>query len=298
MRQYENISMWRTIACLGVLFYHIFYKIYDGQQNAWLTFGKYGVLFFFIITGFLAFESKDIRNNIWVYWKKRIVRIVPLYVVVQVLWLIIFSVEQKDICKGWDLLTVDFVGGTWTIWVTIVFYFLAPFLAKIVNSCLKAWIVFFLLFIPRYLFIMYRFECLDNTWQYLCFCMQGVLIYYIWMEEKERISLFLLAVMLIGLKLIGSTDDYFAYSIIFMIMFISSKGFCIKYKNVKQIINSVDKYSYNIFLLHPIVLRLILPKSILMVVVLGVIGTVIASIISYYCIDYPCKNALLKKEKY
>lgn len=296
MKKYENISMWRTIACLGVLFFHIFHEIYAGQLNAWLTFGKYGVLFFFIITGFLAFASVDVRENIWNYWKKRIIRIFPLCVVVQVLWLLIFSVEEKSLCKGWELLTADFVGGTWTIWVIAVFYFSAPFLVRLVNSYLKAWIAFMLLYIPRYLFIMYQLNCLDRTWQYLCFFMQGALIYYVFKESREQISLFLFACMLVGLKLSGSTDEYFIYSIMFMIMFVSTREVCFKHKVIRRVIFIVDKYSYNIFFMHPIVLRLIPKNSVLIFGILAILLTGIVSVVSYYCIDYPCKAVLLKRK--
>lgn len=295
MRYYENISIWRALACVGVLFYHIMHKIFNGQLNNWFMFGRYGVLFFFIITGFLAFSSNDIRAHVGKYWIKRAVRILPLYITVQIIWFIVFAIEEKDLLKGFKLLISDFAGGTWTIWVTIVFYFLAPLLIKVIDSWWKAWIGFLLLCVPRYLFIMYGFACLDRTWQYLCFCMQGVLAYFIIKQKKEAISVFLLAGILVVLKLMGSMDDYFICSIIFMILFIASRDLCFKHSTTKTVIQTVDKYSYNIFLVHPIVLRFIPNNSAVEVMIVGVLLTAIASVISFYCVDYPW-NGLLKRK--
>lgn len=296
MKQYENISIWRTTACVGVLLYHIFHKIYNGQQNAWMTFGKYGVLFFFMITGFLAFASLDIRGNIWLYWKKRMIRILPLYLIVQFLWLIIFSAENSSFQLGWRLLTKDFAGGTWTVWVTMVFYFFAPFFAKFINTWLRAGIAFLISFIPRYLFTMFGFSVLDNTWQYLCFCMQGVLIYYIFKENKEKISVLFLACILIGLQLTGSTDDYFIYSVIFMIIFICTKDISVRNKVTEKIVAAIDKYSYAVFLFHPVVFRIVPDQPVFLFILCGITGTFVLSIVGYYWIDKPLKKVLLKKE--
>lgn len=294
MERCENISIWRVLACTGVFLYHICYLVFDGNQGKVLSFGKYGVLFFFIITGFLAFSSEDIRENIWIYWKKRAIRILPMYLLIQLIWLLLFSISENSLLRGWKLLTTDFVGGTWTIWVTVVFYFIAPFLTKAVNSCLKAWIMFLLLCIPRYIFIMCRFDFLDRTWQYLCFCMQGVVIYYTLKEEKERLSLFLLAGIIILLQLSGSTDNYFFYSIVFMIMFISSKHVQINWKFVKRVVNIIDKYSYNIFLVHPVVFWFLSDCSIYVQILSGVLGTAVASYLSYQCVDLRL-NRILRK---
>ncbi len=149
----ENIMIWRSLSCIGVLIYHIFL-----QCKMDFSFGKYGVLFFFIITGYLAFVSTDVHENRGRYWKKRVVRIMPMYASILLLWMVIFAVQERSIQKSWELLTIDFVGGTWTIWVTIVFYLLAPLLAKVIGSYRKG-IIFFLFFCSlRFAYSIYRVQ--------------------------------------------------------------------------------------------------------------------------------------------
>lgn len=167
MKRYENISILRALSCIGVLLVHTF----SGMRV--FGFGIYGVLFFFIITGFLTFTSEDVYENIPLYWRKRAVRIMPMYSLILLIWLILFSVEGGSLQKGWDLLTADFVGGTWTVWVTIVFYVMAPLLVRVMRCYSGAAVLFLLFCIPRYIFISYRLDCLDNTMQYLCFCVGG-----------------------------------------------------------------------------------------------------------------------------
>lgn len=281
MKRYENISIWRAVSCLGVLMFHIFLQAYGNI----FSFGKYGVLFFFIITGFLACASDDIYENVWVYYRKRIKRIMPMYLTVLLAWLILFSVEERSLQKGWEMLTADFVGGTWTVWVTIVFYILAPLFVRVVNTYARAVVVLLIFFVPRFLYILYRFKFLDKTWQYMCFCVGGGLMYYTFKAEKERLTIFMLSVLIILMKLSGFEDDYFFYFLIFMILFVTSRYIQIKSRIVGKLIKTIDKYSYHIFLVHPIVLYLLRGFNWYIEIIFGVIGSCALAWIGYRWID-------------
>lgn len=281
MKKYENISLWRALSCVGVLLYHIFLQ---ASRNEF-SFGKYGVLFFFLITGFLAFSSKDIYENTKLYWVKRSIRIIPMYAAILLVWMILFSVEEKSVCKGWKIFTEDFVGGTWTMWVTMVFYVVAPLLVRIVNSYARAVVMLFAFCMPRYIYMVTRLKCLDKTMQYLCFCVGGGLIYCAFKEEKERMTVFLLSLTIICLKLSGLRDDYFFYFFVFMIIFIATRYMQIRGEIFRKCINLIDRYSYNIYLIHPIVLYLLRDYKWYITIPGGISGTFVLAWMSYKSID-------------
>lgn len=288
MKRYDNISIWRAVSCMGVLMAHTFshaqVRILPKRINI-ISLGIYGVLFFFIITGFLAYASRDIRENIRVYYLKRIKRIMPMYLTVLLVWLILFSLEERSLEKGWEMLTADFVGGTWTVWVTIVFYILAPLFVRVVNTYVRAVAALLLFCVPRFLFMAYRFKCLDNTWQYMCFCVGGGVMYYAFKEEKERVTVFLLSMLVILMKLSGIKDDYFFYFLVFMIIFMASRYVQLKDGLVAKSIKMIDKYSYHIFLAHPIILFILDDYNWYIQVIFGVIGSFGLAWLAYNGID-------------
>ena len=61
----------RTLALLGVLIYHAFPRVLPG--------GYFGVVLFFVISGFLTALSSVRRDRVplFSYWGRRLVRIYP-----------------------------------------------------------------------------------------------------------------------------------------------------------------------------------------------------------------------------
>ena len=146
-------------------------------------------------------------------------------------------------------------------------------------------LAFFMFCIPRCVFIFCRLWVLDKTWQYLCFCMGGVLIYFTFKEKKENLTIFLLSVTIILFRLSGITDEYFYFFFVFMIIFISSGSVKIKGTLLRFMIGMIDKYSYNIYLVHPLVLFCLRDCPGYIQIFAGLCGTALWGWLSYKFID-------------
>lgn len=155
----ESIKIWRVLSCIGVLIVHLGWKMrLEGNMRALTDFGQYGVYLFFIISGYLSCFSQELqKGDVLVYWYKRVVRLLPLYYFVIVIYFIaetyIFKTVPVDSTGlGWlryFLLLFGFVksdvkfwhniGFTWTIPVFLIFYLLAPLKLKIIKSFWQSW---------------------------------------------------------------------------------------------------------------------------------------------------------------
>lgn len=95
----NNFDVIRFIAAIMVIFAHSYpltynhddYELLNQITNHQMTFGTLGVAIFFIISGFLIFQSYTHAPNILVYTKARCLRIFPALIVVLVLTTFIFG---------------------------------------------------------------------------------------------------------------------------------------------------------------------------------------------------------------
>jgi peptidoglycan/LPS O-acetylase OafA/YrhL len=146
---FENINLLRAFAALSVVVYHV---IEHGNWSSFpvtgplLTFrlGWMGVDLFFVISGFvithsaLALYRKDEECFFGDYWRRRLTRIAPLYLLTMALWIATFGNDflaaPADVW-AWQLLThltfthsffyathsaID--GVNWTIAIEMQFY--------------------------------------------------------------------------------------------------------------------------------------------------------------------------------
>jgi exopolysaccharide production protein ExoZ len=164
-RQLSVVQVYRGLAALLVVLYHAsrIVPVYFGAGADTLmdffTFGKSGVQFFFVLSGFIIYyiHRDDIgsRSQLLPYAKKRLIRIFPVYIIVTLLlepfWLLIPTFGEpyhKDlsalICS---LLLIPqshypHLGVAWTLIHEMLFY--ALFATLILNrllgiSMLAAW---------------------------------------------------------------------------------------------------------------------------------------------------------------
>lgn len=110
-------------------------------------------------------------------------------------------------------------------------------------------------------------------------------MYYTFKAEKERLTIFIISILIILMKLSGFEDDYLFYFLIFMILFVASRYIQIKGRILGKLIKTIDKYSYHIFLVHPIVLYLLRDFNWFIEIIFGVIGSFALAWIGYRWID-------------
>lgn len=295
IKKYENIVLWRVIACLGVFITHLGTRMnLEGSMRVITDFGEYGVLFFFIITGFLACDSKLIVDDKISYWKKRIIRILPLYLAVMFFYFVAFSFSEKSIVRGWEMLTEgNNVGGTWSVYVFLLFYLLIPYLFKLFNTYGKVWFLFLGLYLIRYVFRTYA---LGGQWQTMtsfCFCIEGMIIWYSYKEQKEDKTIFLV-VLIIGLHLIqGASDNHFLYSLLFILLFMSTKAMHIENTVIKRILGGLDRYSYDIYLVQGIMFYLFIDGrnlSKIAILIISLVGMTFLVLIAQFGIECPVQK--------
>ncbi len=130
--------------------------------------GKYGVQIFFLISAYLAFVSYDslrkdgatTRKDIVKWVAKRFVRLIPLYYLAVVGWLLYVGGHSYWLgtvgeVTGWNILSHllflhglspyhanSIVGVEWYLGVLAIFYILVPLLHRLINSLEKAVMAF------------------------------------------------------------------------------------------------------------------------------------------------------------
>lgn len=157
---FENLDGWRAVAAFAVIFAHLSYQIKDNEKFAFalkaiLSFGgvggRLGVIFFFILSGFLItyllFSEQKIHEKIQIgsFYLRRILRIWPLYYLTLIIGFIIlpqikgigtenaspllyslFLANFDHIYNGFP--TLNTLGVHWSVCVEEQFYIIWPLL--------------------------------------------------------------------------------------------------------------------------------------------------------------------------
>lgn len=153
--------------------------------------GNIGVELFFLLSGMGLFYSLHKSADIKQFYRKRIIRIIPSYLLVAIPWLVIeyfFSdnLPSPNFCVDlfYRITTLDFwlckYNEFWFIPAIVFYYFLSPLLYKVISRSLKlfiglsAGILIFTLFLPQIkvdntllqqiLFCVFRSPCFLLGW--------------------------------------------------------------------------------------------------------------------------------------
>ena len=163
---FENLDGWRTIAAFAVIFAHLSYQINDNEKFAYalkavLSFGgvggRLGVIFFFILSGFLITyllftENKSYgKIQIGSFYLRRILRIWPLYYLTFLIGFVIlplfkdvgaenaspllyslFLANFDHIYNGFP--TLNTLGVQWSVCVEEQFYIVWPVLFWVMQK--------------------------------------------------------------------------------------------------------------------------------------------------------------------
>ena len=101
-QKYEHIQLLRALACIGVFITHLAPRLEATGKAAWLANqGAAGVYLFFVLSGYLACCDRKLptagKKELLTYYKKRLVRILPLYYGVILYNILLHGLILKDI---------------------------------------------------------------------------------------------------------------------------------------------------------------------------------------------------------
>lgn len=120
----NNLQILRAFAAISVVLFHIIdtaltYSQGTSALNFLAGWGAFGVDLFFVISGFVMFHSQlQHRTTPMVFFKKRLVRIVPIYWAITLFVVIVYLVlpaifRGLEISLSWALSSLAFVSWWW-----------------------------------------------------------------------------------------------------------------------------------------------------------------------------------------
>ncbi|GII88584.1 hypothetical protein Ssi03_65740 [Sphaerisporangium siamense] len=126
----------RGLGATAVLLEHMLYRFTPGLSPRWFSLGMYGVLVFFLVSGYIIPASLERHGDVRAFWVGRFLRLYPLYIVVVCLVLALAPIVPIRAEVTPDLATVaahvtmllDVVGSggvtepMWTLSYEMVFY--------------------------------------------------------------------------------------------------------------------------------------------------------------------------------
>src|SRR4051794_2081867 len=72
----------RGVGASAVLLEHLLYRFLPGLRPYWFNLGMYGVLVFFLVSGYIIPASLEHRGDVRAFWIGRFFRLYPLYLLV------------------------------------------------------------------------------------------------------------------------------------------------------------------------------------------------------------------------
>ncbi|OIQ16950.1 MAG: hypothetical protein BM557_09405 [Flavobacterium sp. MedPE-SWcel] len=177
-KRLDFLDFLRFIAAFTVIIQHVFESTYSSFSHFttnYFQFGVFGVSLFFLISGFVVPVSLERHNSLQSFWKSRIFRLFPLYILSIILHIVLvkFDFLEGIMPSTMSILTnltmlAKFMGQPlieliyWTLNVEMAFYIITSFfyLIKVLNkTLLLAFVsligVILLNFIPVVLFDFY-----------------------------------------------------------------------------------------------------------------------------------------------
>lgn len=319
----------RIVAALMVFSIHLFIFIPELPRALCdiLSNGGYGVSVFFVISGFLIFESISRSKNLKEYYIKRVSRILPSYYAILLVGIIVWDIllnqmPQDTYGLGWlrYFLTLNTwvpsgeydmwnnLWGLWTISCFAFFYLVVPLLKKLVNNFNKS-AVFMVGMLPvTFVFSKVAEKifasigasvpnmlAVDNPIYSLNTFAMGICAWYAWKEKRTGDYLKIVAVLITGLIGLNMYNRMLwgLLSALIMVTFIDWE---IKNQRAVKLIKVVGRYSFCLYLVHLPVLEIIDYMGIngVMFLALGIMLSVVAAVILYHCVEKPAA-ALIKK---
>lgn len=323
MKRFKNLSYFRVAACIAVVCTHLGQRIQlTGRPYEITHYMQHAVYLFFIISGFLALYTYSGEHyRAWRYWVRRLARILPVYYAIIIYNIIVHTFIFRDMPPdesglGWlryIFLINQYIPGddkwrnlsfTWTIGIFVLFYLLTPLLARLIKTYRAALAGLLLTYIAVVgLENVYAYFEIDREWFtplfYIIYFMFGVVACRAVQENKTDRAALLFAVLMLYFFAVSRFNSPYTLACLLTIMILSSMKLEFGSARVQKVFDVLDRYSYEIYLGHAVVIELIdviitpaeLPA--IVTVVAGIAGTAVVSLLLYYGVDRPV-NRLIK----
>ena len=322
----RGIQLLRIIACLAVFICHFSQRMHIDEWSMNLynftQLGRYGVELFFVISGYLICFSLSKKQSILQFYKKRAVRILPLYFFCVLYFFITETFIFQDIPPdpyglGWlryifclngivpsDEYFWSNIGITWTIPVFMSFYLCAPLLKKICNTVLSSSVVL-LISIGIAVIINHRLSGWLSAFIYFpCFII-GIIVFHVKKNSKQfwMILVFQIFVFIVKwckwdgvIYKITKDGDLYLVSLVFATLIVLSDQMKVKRISIKKALDVLDEHSYTLYLVHGIVFCGIIDKfqfNKWIIALIAILLTIILTITIHKFIEKPIQNKLL-----
>jgi len=252
----------RVLAVFFVLTMHIEsgFNSYSGNSFGYLrVVGGYGVPIFFVISGFLITKTINKDNSFKQFWRKRIVKIIPLYYILLMIYILgsqlfssylnklqVISYDKiiTSLFFGFGEMNLSYISASWSLWYEMIFYFCISLLLLSKESIIRKYtnqMTITILVLNLYFYyigsLFFYFTC-------------GIFIFLIY-NSKDTITIFLIHLLLLNIiSLISLNNDNNALYIYFLftILPIFEGKFNNLFPIAKKTINVLSKASYSLYL--------------------------------------------------
>ncbi len=172
-KHFSSLDLFRAIAGYGVAVCHFYYYIFDKLNFQFYS--LFFVEFFFVLSGFVLYPQlikvHENKNNLKIFFMRRWLRTIPLYILALFCYSILFSKFDLDTVKYLffiqkitnNFLTNDYFSVAWSLSVEEIFYIIFPIFLIIFNKKNFVQIIFVFLSLVYILKILYiLFGNVDN----------------------------------------------------------------------------------------------------------------------------------------
>ena len=286
---YYSLDFFRGICGYGVAITHLQAFIFESQIMEY--FSLLFVEFFFVLSGFVLYpqllKTINNKNNIIIFFKRRWMRTIPLYLIVIILVSILTNnLFSSDFFKYLtftqkfhpDFLSDDYYPVAWSLSIEEFFYILFPLMLVCLNKSnfIKYILIFFFLFLASKIFLVNYFdsnfyrtgtlirfdaillgfliahfkESIVIHKKTIIFCLIILLIFYIWNNNYFILNSEFRSTKYLFLILLQ------ALSALTMILFVIYNHL-FSGKKIKNFSLIVSRQTYSIYLIHIILIYIL-----------------------------------------